>query len=410
MGLKIGASQPVSSGNPWIQIRGLNASFAAAVQAELAKDPLADLGRFFEQYLGHWTKISDASSGEVAGSVGAAKAASPTTAASEAAKPFSFSQPPAKPATTASEAAKPFSFGQPSAKPFSVPFSDASKIPEPMVPALASQEPKSLPASQFTAQVSQESRPFAFTIPAVSQAEAPLKMPTQAPQEPKPFAFTMSQTTPMAKTEAGTASQAPFVFNAPTEQSKPDASGPTKPFSFAFSQESQPSAEPSKPFAFSFNTPAPSAFGLLSPEPTQTQKEGEADDDAPLEPAQIGVIRTGAGEEGEQCMAEVRVKLFTFEKADGWVDLGVGILKVNQRKEEGAMPNRILCRTEASGAILLNSAISKDVTKVEFSEGKRDLKLHCVNQLGKMATYMVRTKDGDQAKQVADAINSLSGH
>jgi len=184
---------------------------------------------------------------------------------------------------------------------------------------------------------------------------------------------------------------------------------PTKSFSFSFSQDSQQStAAASKPI-FNFALGATPAFGMMSPGASQSQAKEETGDDEPLEPATVTIIRTGAGEEGEECLAEARVKLFVFDKENGntWTDLGVGIFKVNKWKEDSEGPNRVLCRSEASGLILINSAIIKDGTSVDWEEGKKDVKLTCLNQEGKLASYLVRNKEASTAKQITDSIKSL---
>ena len=232
--------------------------------------------------------------------------------------------------------------------------------------------------------------------------------PLVKPVEVKPFQFTLPSSTDLK----------PFAFKAPSSTEAPPK--PTFHFStpleikpFNFTPLSKPS-ESVAPLSFSFggssnSQEAPAPFGLISPKASQSQEASKApgeEDDEPLEPATVNIIRTGAGEEDEECKAEARVKLFTFAKADGWVDLGVGIFKVNKAKEGVERPNRILCRGEASGIILLNSAILADATKVDWEDGKKELKLTCINQ-GVLASYLVRTKEPSQAQLLVNAINEL---
>lgn len=314
--------------NPWIKVRGLNASFSKSIQSEIEKDPLSDLSRLFQQYLKYWDQLSKAHPNEIKPPAGAPK----VEEAPKLATSFSFTAPEALPKPA--ELQKSFSF--------TAPMTTAQPAP----PVLT---------------------PFKFPEPAKEDK------PVQQERKPSVSGFTFQ----------------PAATSAPVE---------TKPS-----------------FNFSFGAPQPMAtpFGLLSPGQSQTQpnKEGEeAGDDEPLEPAKIGLIRTGAGEEGEECIAEARVKLFVFNKEDNsWVDLGVGFLKVNKRTVGATdeKPNRILCRSEVSGTVLLNSAIVKDATKADLEPGKSVIKLTCINQEGKLATYSVRTKETQTAKSLVDAISSL---
>lgn len=317
--------------NPWIQIRGLNASFAKSIQTEIEKDALTDLSRLFPQYLKYWDQLSKSHPKDIKPPAGAHKVEEiPKAAAS-----FDFSGPQAPNPT---EPINKFSFPTPSAS---------------------------------------------------SDPVAPLQVPFKFPE------FAVKE-------------ELPIVFQ---EEKKPPLSG----FSF---QSATPAtrAETKSGFNFSFGAPQPMAtpFGLLSPgqSQSQTSKDNEeaGADDEPLQPAQIGLIRTGAGEEGEECVAEARVKLFVFNKDDNsWIDLGVGFFKVNKRTDGATneKPNRILCRSEVSGTVLLNSAIMKDATKADLEPGKNIIKLTCINQEGKLATYSVRTKEAQIAKSLVNAVSSL---
>lgn len=337
-----------SGENPWVKVRGLNASFLKTLQGEVEKDALVDLSRFFGQYIKFWNQLADNNTVGMKNAVGS--------------------------------------------------------------PA----EPKPIEALLPPAPVQAEKPAFTFAIPAATTASV---------ETTKPFSFSMPPTKPAAATEINLVAEEKPKKEEPAFAEKP------APFSFSLSKPSneinfslaKPSNEisfslpkPSNEGAFSFSFGAPSTattFGMLSPGATQSQPKdvttasAEADDE-PLEPPTIAVIRTGAGEEGEECLAEARVKLFIFGADKSWVDLGVGIFKVNKRKDEGAGPNRILCRGEASGLVLLNSAITKDGTKVDWP-GQKDVKITCVNQEGKLASYLVRNKEVEGAKQLADAINSL---
>lgn len=249
----------------------------------------------------------------------------------------------------------------------------------------------------------------AITLPATENLTS-LQPAESAPVVKPSFSFPLPSATTKVAPPISSQSTPSFNFSLPTvktEASAPIADQPAAPFTFSLPKPSEGA------FNFSFNAPS-TTFGMLSPGATQSQAKesttevggAEEAEDEPLEPPTIAVIRTGAGEEDEECMAEARVKLFTFGEEKSWVDLGVAIFKVNKRKEAGTGPNRILCRGEASGLLLLNSAITKEGTSVDWP-GKKDVKITCVNQNGKLASYLVRNKEEATAKKLADAITSL---
>ncbi len=330
----------------------MNASFSNKVQSEIEKDPLADLSRFFELYVKYWMQLSDGNPQEI--------------------KPCKASGK--KEETKREETEKPKLFTDPS---------------------------KELKPKQIREKANVSIEPTSNSSSFTFKPSTTFKLNENKPVDsPKPFSFSFAKPAeekPVEIKEVKDETTKPlFTFSSP----------PT----FQFSPGSQQS-QPSQPFNFSFNQPTATAtapsFGVLSPPQTQSQPTECAQEDEPLEPATIGLIRTGAGEEDEEALAEARVKLFIFDKDNGWVDLGVGIFKVNKRKEGFEGPNRLLCRGEASGLILLNSAIIKDVTKAEHESGKKDLKVTCVNQEGKLASYLVRTKEANTAEHISTSIKQL---
>lgn len=206
-----------------------------------------------------------------------------------------------------------------------------------------------------------------------------------------------------------------------SEMNCPEKKQPASSFSFSFGANPvseisfgtpPPSLETPAPKPFSFLTTMDSAKPFAFPNPSSTEVGSQDsianEDEEHLEPSTITVIRTGAGEENEECLAEARVKLLTFIKNEGWSDLGVGIFKVNKNKEnvsEGPK-SRTLCRSEASGLILLNSAIDKSFSKVIYEDGKKMFTLTALNKEGAPATYSVRTNLPSESESLVNAIRS----
>lgn len=184
----------------------------------------------------------------------------------------------------------------------------------------------------------------------------------------------------------------PFSFGKETEGKK------ASPFAFGAT-----STTSSAPFQFSFASPLPSFGAKASSSAAVVGKtaDDEATDDADGIPAgeeesftnsrtNTELIKTGAGEEDEKALCEERCKLYMLDKEDGWKDLGIAIIKVNHSEATGK--SRIIVRAEGSGKMLLNSWINETMT-VEYTNGKKELDVLCVNQAGKIAKYAVRCKE-----------------
>jgi hypothetical protein len=205
------------------------------------------------------------------------------------------------------------------------------------------------------------------------------------------------------------------------EINSPEKKQPSSSFSFSFGGKPNsegsfgtppPSLETPAPKPFSFLTTIDSTKPFAFPNPSSTEVGSQDsianEDEEHLEPSTITVIRTGAGEENEECLAEARVKLLAFIKDEGWSDLGVGIFKVNKNKENNSEgpKSRTLCRSEASGLILLNSAIDKSFSKVIYEDGKKMFTLTALSKEGVPTTYSVRTNLPCESESLVNAIRS----
>jgi hypothetical protein len=401
-----------------LHTRGLNHSFIESVRAKLAKDPTIDLSSLFTQYQKHLNEIREKYGGVKKeeegvspepvkfnfGAVGEGKDAagdkvkpftfgsSITTSVEEkrdAPKPFTFGQSIAtaetKSATSTeekSEALRPFTFGQNSFTPISTSTTNtavaAATEMKPFTFGQVATETKPLTFGQAAT----EAKPFAFG---------------QTTADPKPFSFN-AEAKPFGPTEINAK---PLAFNQSASESKP-----TFPFE-------APTSSAGGKFQFSFGAPLPS-FGQPSTGGTATEPieiKGSDDEGIPIGEEDSfsnlrdnELIKTGVGEEDENSLSEQRCKLFIFEKEKGWTDLGVAIFKINQRKDD-ADKSRILARAEGSGRILINSWINVN-TVCEHAVGKREFNLLCV-QDGRPARYLVRVKEPDEARLLAEKITSL---
>lgn len=174
--------------------------------------------------------------------------------------------------------------------------------------------------------------------------------------------------------------------------------------------------------SFSINQPLlpptlNTGFSFTAP-PAKVAESADEGDEIPADEAESfsltrsnnDLLKTGAGEENETCQHEERCKIFMMDKsANGWVDLGVGIFKINRYNNE-AGKSRILCRAEGSGKIIMNSLISVPGTEVTCLDGKKEVALLTTGPEGKPAKYLVRVKTLEQSQALKSALLSELEH
>ncbi len=308
----------------------------------------------------------------------------------EEAKPFDFVRGAPK------EEAKPFAFGGSALKEEAKPFTFGNSTPKEEVKPFA-----------FGSSASQEAKGFAFGNSAPKEEAKPFAFGSSAPAvNVKPFTFGSGAAAPEAK---------PFTFGSGSSDAKPftfgSGSSETKPFTFGGGAgqkegDSALAASSAEPLKFSFSSQMPSFGGAATPTMGDDEDgipEGEEESFAG-DRTNTDLIRRGAGEEGEETLIEQRCKLYILEKESGWTDLGVAIVKVNQRGGDGeGRKSRLLARNEGSGRMAVNSWINGTV-QTEHAPGKKELSIICVKEDGQLAKYLIRCKDADQAHALFGAI------
>lgn len=168
----------------------------------------------------------------------------------------------------------------------------------------------------------------------------------------------------------------------------------------------------SMPTTFSFSMPPSTVAG----QEAKDADEGDEDDDAipageeesfgSLKRTDSELLRRGVGEEGEETLVEERIKLFVLEKEKGWVDLGLGWLKINEQRREGSpitdkSKRRLIFRLEGSGKILLNTWLNSASSSITpYVEESKALSLTCFNCDGKIGKYLVRCKSSEIAASI----------
>lgn len=225
----------------------------------------------------------------------------------------------------------------------------------------------------------EEIRPVSVDLPAFAVKPPPTILPDQS----------LSKSAPKVTTDT-----------MPSPQSQP-----TKPAAFSF-----PSTTPLPAFGTSSgSTPALFSFGstpaFTFPTPAKQEQSDDDDDAIPAgEEESFSSVRTnaellkrGEGEEDEEeLQPSLRCKLFIYDSSSSaWTDLGIGFVKVNRRSDSPKA--RILCRAEGSGRILLNAFLDPHVSTSSHEPGKRDVQLTVFNQDSRLAKYLIRAKEVEQA-------------
>jgi hypothetical protein len=185
---------------------------------------------------------------------------------------------------------------------------------------------------------------------------------------------------------------------------------------FSFGSGGLSAPLPAFNFGSSATTGSSGGFSFTAPtSTTEKQQSGDEDNEIPPEEAESFTLtrtnsehlKTGAGEENETCQYEERCKVFMMDStgSNGWIDLGIGIFKINRYNNETGK-SRILCRTEGSGKVILNSLVSVPGMDVSSTEGKKEVALLTIGSEGKPTKYLIRVKTLDQAGSLKAAILS----
>ena len=143
----------------------------------------------------------------------------------------------------------------------------------------------------------------------------------------------------------------------------------------------------------------------------ESANESAADDEGNKD-EQLDLL-SGADEEGEEKLFEVRAKALMFDpklkekdpEANVWPVKGVGPLRVLKNKETKA--TRILLRADPSGKIVLNAGLIKGA-KYEHSASK-SVKLPIANEEKGLSTYMIRVGKDEDAKRLAEILEGNKG-
>lgn len=393
------------------QMHALNTSFARAVEAALKRNPHADLSRtLFPQYTKHLVSMSAKHDGKL-----------PTPPLSLQQFTASETQPPSKPGQPAASSTFEFLASH---------FQDAQSLSGDLDLAapvtvgeknpVASGEKIHLPAN--------DTRPLTGssaidTISAVGPKHEPL-------QPPKPFSFGFQP-------ELKPSQQPPTLFSfAPRpEEIKPFSLGSSAAANNASTTPAHPNAKP-----FSFGIPSGTAFAATEPvsgfrpplfstgtqsvfgssvqlpfgttaslaqpavaEGAEEEEAGEEEEatDARRAPDDDPKLKTGVGEEDEQCLCEQRSKLYIHQDGN-WAELGIGISKV---KCTASGKSRFIFRIEGVGKTAVNAWLDSNT---HATQSGKDMFLSIPQQEAsgsiKSNRYLIRTRSSDDTQALYETV------
>lgn len=218
-------------------------------------------------------------------------------------------------------------------------------------------------------------------VPSFSLPSAP------AGEELKPFSFG-GITAPLFGEKHATFSVSP-VFPQSHHQSKPFSFGSSAPL-----QQSVFGAMPQSQFTFAPSVPA-----------QDTEEEGVDDvediSEAKRLPDNDPKLKTGEGEEGDECVVEERSKLFYWDNTT-WKELGIGNAKIN--RNSGTNKYRFIFRTEGSGKTLVNSWLKGIQAEAKGKEIFLTIPQQQPEGHTKSIKYLLRTKSVECSTPIIDAI------
>jgi len=338
-------------------------------------------------------------------------------------KPFSFGFGSAKTTNTTSTTDKPFTFNlnkdkedKPAAPTFSFNNQDNKTTTAPTF-SFNKQENKTTTAPTFSFNKQEDKTTtaptFSFNKPdsKTGSTTAPsfsFSKPENSSKPASTFTFNLNKND-SSDNKTTPASSAPvFSFNKKPEDNKDDnttTNKPTipsfKPFTFNFGQkmanassEDQGKTLPKPNFSFGIAPPSKAEMAAAA-----ASNEDDEDEDDKTEQAQL---TTGAGEEDEDTIFEVKAKIHHYSMEEKkYISRGVGLLKVNKNKNTNK--SRLLGRMD-NGTVFLNVSLFKEmvvsepVNSNQFTFNAMD-RLEGSDEI-KMIRFAVRVKDKDSAKKI----------
>jgi nucleoporin NUP2 len=154
------------------------------------------------------------------------------------------------------------------------------------------------------------------------------------------------------------------------------------------------------PAAFSFGTPASAPALAVSKESSVEASTSEAESETRASEGSVSALLSGKGEgeENEDCLHEVRSKVWTLKEGK-WADLGIGLFKIKKNTSDGK--KRVLVRNEGNGKVMVNFRLVESFKPIK---DKNVVSFLGFDGEGKPANYRCKVKTDDSANELAGAL------
>ncbi|KAK2757618.1 hypothetical protein FQN54_004587 [Arachnomyces sp. PD_36] len=229
-----------------------------------------------------------------------------------------------------------------------------------------------------------------------------------------PIRFSASQPEESASGSSATAAPAPAfpaLFGGKqdkTESPRPNLfggnlGGSSQPAGFGFGGSlAKPTTQSTNLSATSSADPSRSTTPGLTSDATGADEsgDGEGAQDMP----QVDLTRTGAGEEDEDVLFEVRASAFRLEKGKGWEKRGEGPIRVLKHRDNGR--SRIILRADPSGKVVLNVSLRKGHP---YNATKDSVNVLVPEAEDKLVQWAVRVRpaDGKKAESASQLASTM---
>ncbi|KAI9840373.1 MAG: hypothetical protein M1838_004082 [Thelocarpon superellum] len=236
---------------------------------------------------------------------------------------------------------------------------------------------------------------------------------------PSPGLFGASSNTPAAKsalfgasTISSTTTPPAGLFGAPSTTTPAPTSNLFGAKSNLFGTSTNgttPSSNISGPAVFA-TTPSTKLGGApATPKGNLGQEADASDDEANGEEkekaAQVDLTSSGAGEEDEDVVYQIRAKAMLFKPdLKAWSNQGVGPLRVLKHHETEQV--RILMRHDPRGSIILNTAVMKH-GKYEL-KGQGSVQMAVAGDDGQLKTWIIKVKEHEIAVKLSEILQKAA--
>eukprot|EP01135_Chromosphaera_perkinsii_P002678 Nk52_evm46s226 gene=Nk52_evmTU46s226 len=204
--------------------------------------------------------------------------------------------------------------------------------------------------------------------------------------------------------------KSPFAFGA--AKTSPDGKGKTvgaSTFSFGGSlgaKSGEPEAKKEGGSGFSFGSSlgsSSSPFGTVA-KATEKKDDEEEEGIVDSEPSKNVAAEAAPGEEDtEDTLHSVRCKLYVM-KDGSYVDLGVGVMKINEFKD--SKKRRLIMRTETVGKVILNVMLFPGLT-IKKEAKNTSASFICVGTDQKPMKYLIRVKNPGDIEALIAKVDEL---